>query len=152
MSNSQPPLGQRFSHVYLQRDELLQDSARARRRLAAWLGSSSDAQDLGEFLVAELGIDLVYQYGWDWVASLAKLDTPDFLDSITLAFRHFTLKKRGGMRDPSSNEKFLEVCRRIFAEEALSYTIDDAGGVHFKVDAEFATSTNAAIAAIGGPR
>ncbi|KJC52194.1 hypothetical protein [Bradyrhizobium sp. LTSP857] len=146
------PIGQRFSQVYLRRDELLQDSQRARRRLAAWLGASEDASDLGEFLVAELGIDLVYQYGWDWVASLAKLGTPDFLDSITLAYRHFTQKKRGGMRDPSSNEKFLEVCRRIFTEESLSYTIDDAGGVHFKVDGEFAANTNAAVSAINGAR
>lgn len=53
---------------------------------------------------------------------------------------------------PNLNAKFVEVCRRVFAEESLSYAIDDAGGVHFKVDSEFAANTSAAIAAIGAPR
>lgn len=44
------------------------------------------------------------------------------------------------------------MCRRIFSEESLAYSIDDAGGVHFKVDAEFAANANATIAAIAWPR
>ncbi|MCA1476760.1 hypothetical protein [Bradyrhizobium sp. NBAIM08] len=153
------PVGQRFSHVYLRKDELLQDSPRARRRIAAWLIECEDARskegsDLGSFLVAELGVDVVYQYGYDWKATLEGFGTVDFLDTISLIYRYFTQQRTSprGMRDPSANEKFLAICRRIFSEESLSYTIDDAGGVHFKVDAEFATNINATIAAINGPR
>jgi hypothetical protein len=159
MSSPERPTGERFSHVYLRRDEPLNDSPRARRRIAAWLGQSKDAAsdnapDLGSFLIGELGVDPVYQYGLDWKATFEKFGTPDFLDTITLTFRWF-VQKRGrasGMYDPSSSEKFLTTCRRIFAEEALSYDLDDQGGVHFKVDAEFAANTNATINAIEGPR
>src|SRR5262249_35712258 len=160
MSDTKPkPVGQRFSHVYLRKDDLLQDSKRARRRIAAWLGECSDAatketSDLGNFLVAELGVDLVYQYGWDWKATFEKFGTADFLDTLTLTYKYFTQKRSSstGMRDPSSNTKFLAACRRIFEEESLSYVIDDACGVHFKVDAEFATNTNASLVAIEGTR
>ncbi|SCB37736.1 hypothetical protein GA0061098_1007169 [Bradyrhizobium shewense] len=147
--------GQRFSHVYLRREELLQDSPRARRRVAAWIAAiPKDAEDLGTFLVAELGIDVVLNYGVDWSTTLGRFSTADFLDSITLIYRHFTLKRQSpvGMRNPRLNEYFLVTSRRIFSEERLSYRIDDRGGVHFVVDAEFAANRNATITAIEAPR
>ncbi|MCK1337155.1 hypothetical protein IVB38_14235 [Bradyrhizobium sp. 38] len=147
--------GQRFSHVYLRRDELLQDSPRARRRLAAWISAiPKDAEDLGTFLIAELGIDLALNYGVDWTTTLGRFGAADFLDSITLMYRHFTLKRQSpvGMRNPRLNEMFLQTSRRIFYEERLSYRIDDRGGVHFKVDAEFSANTNSTITAIESPR
>ncbi|GMO40832.1 hypothetical protein BwSF12_43370 [Bradyrhizobium ottawaense] len=153
------PVGQRFSHVYLRKDELLQDGPRARRRISAWLGQCQDAQskegaDLGSFLLAEMGVDIVYQYGYDWKATFEKFNTVDFLDAVTLTYKYFTKMRSSplGMRNPNASVEFLAVCRRIFSEESLAYTIDDGGGVHFKVDAEFATNLNATIAAISGPR
>lgn len=147
------PLGQRFSHVYLRKDEFLQDSPRARRRVAALIASTKDADGLGGFLISELGIDVIYgMANLDWASTLGKYTTPDFLDVITLAYRFLNQKRGRAMHDPGANEKFLRTCRRIFAEEALSYVIDDAGGVHFKIDAEFASNSNSAIAALTAPR
>ncbi len=151
MSGTESP-GQRFSHLYLRREELLQDSPRARRRIASFVSAiPKDAGDLGHFLVAELGIDVMWG---DWALTLSRFGTADFLDSITLIYRHFTLKRQSpvGMRNPRLNEWFLETSRRIFSEERLSYRIDDRGGVHFKVDAEFAANTNATMTAIEAPR
>jgi len=56
------------------------------------------------------------------------------------------------MYEPDANMRWREGCRRIFEEENLRYEIDNKGGVHFKVDAEFAASTRASIAALGLPR
>jgi hypothetical protein len=53
---------------------------------------------------------------------------------------------------PGANARWLKSCSRIFQEENLSCEIDGAGGVHFKVDAEFAASTRASIIALGLPR
>jgi len=89
------PVGQQFSHVYLRKDELLQDGPRVRRRISAWLGQCEDAQvkegsDLGSFLLAEMGVDIVYQYGYDWKATFEKFRTVDFLDALTLTYKYFT--------------------------------------------------------------
>ncbi|MCK1525620.1 hypothetical protein [Bradyrhizobium sp. 17] len=152
---SEVPTGQRFSHVYLRREELLQDSPRARRRIAAWLDPLKDTEELGAFLVGEMGIDVAYGVtGVLWAETLRKFSKVDFLDTITLTYRYFNQLRRSprGMRDPNAGETFLHVSRRIFAEEALSYAIDEHGGVHFQVDPEFAASNNASIAAIAGPR
>jgi hypothetical protein len=54
---------------------------------------------------------------------------------------------------PSGTAKrWLENVRRIFAEENLHYSFDDAGGGHFSYDKEFNFSVAAAIAALGLPR
>ncbi|SFH94109.1 hypothetical protein [Bradyrhizobium sp. cf659] len=153
MSNTKP-LGQRFSHVYLRRDDLLQDSQRARKRIATFLASHhKDCEGGGSFLVSELGIDVTYGYSSvDWSTTLANYGTSDFLDAITLICRFLTAKRRGPMYHATLNEAFLQTCRRVFQEESLSYAIDDAAGVHFKVDVEFAANTTAAIAALGAPR
>src|SRR5262245_34138080 len=80
------PVGQRFSHVYLRPTELLQDSLRARRRLAALLFSMKDTDGLGSQLVAELGVDVVWGYQTVlWKETIARFEAHDFLDLITLA-------------------------------------------------------------------
>jgi hypothetical protein len=56
------------------------------------------------------------------------------------------------MYNPSANETLIAEANRIFVEENLRYEMDPAGGAHFKVDAQFALTTNAAIAALGTPR
>ncbi|WGD51222.1 hypothetical protein QA641_37995 [Bradyrhizobium sp. CB1650] len=109
------PIGQRFSHVYLRKDDLLQDSQRARRRIAAWLGECEDARskersDLGNFLVAELGVDVVYQYGYDWKATLEKFSIVDFLDTVSLIYRYLTQQRCQRLGDAGSECK-----RKIFS-------------------------------------
>lgn len=155
MTDNERPVGKRFSHVYLARPDLLQDSERARRRVAALLTSrnSKDIEGIYSILSQELGLDPVWGIsGVDWTSTFKRFETRDFLDFVTLAFRWLTLAKRRPMFETDANAKWLQGCRRIFDEQALRYEIDDHGGVHFKVDAEFSASTRASIAALGGPR
>jgi hypothetical protein len=150
---SERPTGQRFSHVYLQSGEMLQDSERARKRIAALINSVKDADGLASHLISEMGIDIVWgPSGPKWPATVLRFDQRDVLDLITVSFRYLTAKRRGAMYEPDANVRWLKECRRILSEENLSYEIDRAGGVHFKVDAEFAASTHASIVALGLPR
>jgi hypothetical protein len=152
-SASERPTGQRFSHVYLQSDKLLQDSERARKRIAALIRTFKDTDDLSSYLVTELGVYLVITvYGIDWSSTVLRFAQRDVLDLVTVLFRFLTSKKRGEMREPDANVRWLNECSRIFREESLSYEVDESGGVHFKVDAEFAASNRASIVALGLPR
>jgi hypothetical protein len=72
---------------------------------------------------------------------------------FTVACKFLDKQRRSGRGyDASAKERFLSEANRIFAEEHLCYEIDSGGGVHFKIDAEFAGNTNAAIAALGDSR
>jgi hypothetical protein len=149
------PHGQRFSHVYLRPTELLQDSEPARRRVAALIGSIKDLEGVSNDVIGELGVDPIYGFEQvNWRDTLKHYSTKTFLDFFTVACR-FLVKKRQssrGVYNPSAKEHFVSESNRIFTEENLRYEIDSAGGVHFRVDAEFAANTNAAIAALGDPR
>ena len=61
-NSSDRPLGQRFSQLYLKSDNLVQDSNRARRRVAALLTSlhRKDIEGLEGALPHELGVDPVW--------------------------------------------------------------------------------------------
>lgn len=147
--------GQRFSYLYLRSAELLQDSPRARRRVAALLYSFKDFEGLPGYLVGELGIEVIWGMATiDWPSTLKNYALPDFLDLFTVACRFLDNKRRSGrgMYKASAKEDFIREVTRIFTEENLRYEIDPYGGVHFKVDSEFAATTNAAIAALGAPR
>jgi hypothetical protein len=50
-------VGQRFSHVYARPTQPLQDSQRARRRVAALIGSMRDLEGLSEDVIGELGVE-----------------------------------------------------------------------------------------------
>jgi hypothetical protein len=152
-SGSERPIGQRFSHVYLQSDKLLQDSERARKRIAALINSLKDGDDLAGYLISEMGVDIVWgMAGTDWSGTVLRFAQRDVLDLITVVFRFLTMKKRTPMREPDANVRWLRECGRILGEENLTYEVDERGGVHFKVDAEFAASNRATIAALGLPR
>lgn len=148
MSGNAPerPHGQRFSHVYMRSDELLQESSRARRRVAALLESTHWLDGISATIISELGVDPIYGYqSVNWARTLEHFSTRDFLDIFTVVCRHLGIKRQ-------SSDKFVTQANRIFAEENLAYEIDSGGGVHFRVDAEFAANTRAAIAALNVAR
>jgi hypothetical protein len=157
MSNDAParPLGQRFSHVYLRPDQPLQDSQIARRRVAALIDSTKDMEGFAQDVIGELGVDPTwYTSGVNWPDTVKRFSIGKFLDVFTVACRFLTKKRQSsrGVIDASAKERFISESSRIFAEENLCYEIDAGGGVHFKVDGEFAANTNAAIAALGAAR
>jgi hypothetical protein len=149
------PHGQRFSHVYLQSSDLLQDSDRARRRVAELMDSISDLDGVSRAIVGELGVEPSYGFeSINWPNTLRNFELKDFLDLFTVASRFLTRKRQSsrGSYNSSAQERLLSGANRIFAEERLCYEIDSGGGVHFRVDADFAATTNATIAALGDPR
>lgn len=147
------PQGQRFSHVYLDRGEPTADSKRMRHRLASLLKSVSDLDEATPFVRAELGVDIPSQYGgYDWHEFLAKCALRDALDVVTLAWRYLNNRARRGLRDTSAREKWLSGVARIFQEEAVSYRVDDFGGVHFAVDSEFEGNRAASIKSLSSAR
>lgn len=144
------PTGQLFSQIYLRRPDLLQDSVRMRNRLAM-LYASYNLDDLGSLIEKELGIQLGgYEYDYQWPAIMKKLELRDVLDSITLRYRSITYDNS---HDPDQHRKaYLKQASRILAEEQVRYRIDNKGGVHFVVDAEFENARISTIARLGGQR
>lgn len=143
------PQGQRFTQVYLERGRPTEDSQRARRRLAALIDTMSGLSSLPTLIPAELGVDVVWGVGGaDWHDTLARMQIRDVLDLVTVAYR--LLRNKGEVYNASST--WVRRTRRIFDEENLGYTVDDAGGVHYRLDDEFARNKAATIAALQAAR
>jgi hypothetical protein len=153
MPSDKPPLGQRFSHVYLERGTPQQDNPRMRYRLARLIGDIKDLELLPQRAEQELGIPSPWSSGGHgWTFLLQRWELRDVLDLITIAYRHLTDKMRGGMHDRNAPNRWLAQTRRILSEENVHYSVDDRGGVHFYVDEQFARNRAATIAALGSPR
>ncbi len=87
MATPPRPLGQRFSHVYIERGLPPRIVRCVRRRIAAMIANNPDLTELSPLLPRELGVDVVWAgYGTNWPDTLARLAVRDFLDLITLAF------------------------------------------------------------------
>jgi hypothetical protein len=148
-----PPQGARFSHVYLERGEPAQDSARMRRRIAALIGSFRDLGELGMVVPREMGVDVPWgNAGANWVRFLQDCSLRDLLDLVTVAFKQLKLTQRTGCYEVKAEVRWVLEVRRIFSEENIHYTVDDSGGVHFRIDDEFARNSAAAISALQTPR
>jgi hypothetical protein len=90
-----PPIGQRFSHIYLQRGEPTQDSARMRRRLAALVVTFPDLTDFHHVVPRKLGVDVPWRGTQpDWAGFFSDCALTDVLDFVTAAWRHFAEKSR----------------------------------------------------------
>ncbi|MGA6113350.1 hypothetical protein [Agrobacterium radiobacter] len=148
------PEGKRFSHVYLQRSELLPDSPRMRRRLGTLissLGGNDFLKRLGNDIEREHGIQVVNAYFKEnWPGIIGKFELRDVLDVVTTVHNNITELDRQRMQQRRTN--FINGCRRIFEEEQVRYSIDDKGGVHFTVDAEFESVRTSTILAIAADR
>ena len=150
------PTGQRFSQTYLLSPELLPDSARMRRRLGHLYGHF-DLADFGRHFARELGVPVDLnssKHAYYWPPFLEKADLRDVLDSITIRYKYLNLGyyDSTGEKLPEVKESFLVEARRIFAEERVRYRVDDKGGVHFTVDAEFERSRIATLSQLGQQR
>jgi hypothetical protein len=154
MSDSKP-LGQRFSHVYLEREKPKDDSPTMRRRLAALIRSLDDLRgNLGPEIEREIGVGVqsATGLGYDWVEFFRECDLRVALDTITVAWRLLEKKKRTGLASLNSAATLLNEAARIFSEENVGYQVDARGGVHLLIDAEFEANRQSTIASLAGPR
>lgn len=151
------PQGQRFSLVYLRRDEQLEDSVRMRRRLGATIEDFQRGH-FNQYLHRALGLEYKYMHGMgDWTEYYVALDLRDVLDSVTvfLQFLVETQNQGDGYDRQYARDtlpRWLLEVRRIFAEEGVRYSVDDWGGVHLRVDEQFEVTRAATVQGMGSPR
>lgn len=143
------PVGQRFSHVYLQRGTPASDSERMRRRiLSIFIDLNSRAYGVDRAIQSELGVAvLLGPAGPNYQKFFVSCELRDFLDVITIVWRCF---KRYGASSVSGS--WTEAVRRVFQEENVGYRVDDQGGVHFAIDSEFDHNVASSLAALGSSR
>lgn len=147
------PVGQRFSHVYLERGEPTSDSDRMRLRLlnSAKAAIGIDEWDMASAISTEMGIDIGTPK--DVRDFYLRGDLTDVLDSITILWRVAVdrdIKPHRGSSPIFSH--WVRVVRRIFKEENVGYSIDDEGGVHYLVDETFEQSKRATIRGLAAQR
>jgi hypothetical protein len=121
--------------------------------LASLINHSKDLTDaaFGAWVESELGLPATWSHSTTWYQLLEKWALRDVLDVVTLTFRFLNAKRqRGG--GGTSPVFWINNINRIFTEENVHYPVDDAGGVHFRFDQEFAQNSAASIAALTGPR
>jgi hypothetical protein len=92
-------------------------------------------------LEAELGISVDLPNHVHWTRFRKKGDIRDLLYLITLT--HAYLQRKG-----LKGALWRDTARRIFAEERMSYEIDDSCVVHPSVDKEFQRNRHATVAGI----
>jgi hypothetical protein len=157
LSQGDVPQGQRFSLVYLRRDEQLEDSERMRRRLGATI-ENFQIGDFNQYLVRQLGLEYKYLNGMKaWVDYFLTLELRDALDAVTIFYQHVLLQRSfqenyTRMMANQVASKWVPEVRRIFAEEQVRYSVDDKGGVHLQVDEQFEVTRTAAVQGMGDPR
>lgn len=144
--------GERFSLLYAQHSEPLLDSARARHRVGAFLGDAI-VDPHGAHLAAQisrnLGISMLGdgQHPSHWHQFIRECKISDFLDTLTVIYRYLFWH----LNEDAAN-CWRDAVRQIFDEEHLGYEVDDAGGIHPRVDRSYQTNLSSAVAGLGSER
>jgi len=137
-----PTDGLPFSHVYLRSERPLQDSERARIRLAGYAELNvpiappgfdhRDLMRLDQFLKVRHGIVLPSGYGGPLLGKFFRIgELPRVLDAITGVAVWLR------MADRTKAEKWLAFVKQVFEEEHLGYRLDSRGGVRRRVDEQY---------------
>lgn len=144
-------IGQRFSLLYLDRNEPVRDSRRFRNRLKAfyWERLNSDHREaIKNILQREAGIEIPYlqNFGLNLSDVFIKNELRDVLDSITLIYQ--CLHKRGRSQLANEWKSFVGRCLK---EENVGYQLDAECGVHYFVDEEFERNRFSTLTALNEP-
>lgn len=144
-------IGQRFSLLYLDRNEPVRDSRRFRNRLKAfyWQRLYRDHNDaIKNILQMEAGIELPYSqnFGLNVSDVFIKNELRDVLDSITLIYK--CVCKPGRSQLGNEWKSFVARCLK---EENVGYQLDAECGVHYFVDEEFERNRFSTLAALNEP-
>ncbi len=158
--------GKRYSQQYVARGAPEPDSKKARFRLAGLCEDvlapfdrrvrsfdNTDYDKRAQKLVErKLGIRFATAIGgqlfYSWQLYFERVAVLEMLDTITVVTS--VLHQR--FPDGDRPTWFVREARRIFTEENLAYEIDDLGGVHPLIDAEFTRQMAATIAGLDAPR
>lgn len=143
-----PPIGKRFSQVYLPRGEPSGDSPRMRQRL---LFTTIDLPEgIRDALIGAIRRKLGAQWV-NWHVFFERAPIRDLLDLVTITYPLLIAAERKYMPTGSAR-RWIEEIRQVFSDENLHYCVDDWAGVHFSFDREFDAVVASAIGSLGAPR
>ncbi|MCG5239833.1 hypothetical protein ACIU1J_14570 [Azospirillum doebereinerae] len=143
-------VGQRFTHVYVERGKPVLDSKRMRRRIYQFVMKHYSYGTAIELLHRELGVDIGFSAS-DLRGFYENSDVKDILDSITIIY--WNIFERDS-EYPSTNyaNEWLFNIGRILKEENVGYVLDKHCGVHYSIDEEFNRARAASIQGIESAR
>jgi hypothetical protein len=144
------PLGQKFSQVYLDRSAPTGDGKRWRHRLATYVEEELQKDSkLASKFGRNLGVEVINQgYSenyYNYASVIRNIEIHLLLDACTLIFSHFN----GVNGNSALNWKAHFETSSI--EENVSYVMDEKGGVHSAVDAEFQHNLASTIRGLDAP-
>jgi len=144
--------GERFTSLYVQSGASVSDSGRARHRVGALFSEaaiSAHIDGLAAYLSRNLGVPVAGngQFPSHWQQFIRECRTTDFLDTITMVHRYLFWHL-----SESAANWWLDSVRQIFNEENLGYVIDNAGGLHPRIDREFQRNLASAVAGLESER
>lgn len=147
------PKGQLYSRVYLQPTETVRDGARMRMRvlraIEQHIPRHRRGTDFGAAVEGELGIEIVRSAAYSspyvpWEHLVRKeLSVSDLLNVLTMLWRNV---------DGRSRNNFRNNITRIFAEEAIGFSVDGEMGFHPAFDEEFERSRSSIVRILNGER
>lgn len=154
---SDAPQGLRYSSTYIERGAPTEDSARARRRLAAYVKDElyEGGPTILSHLEKELGTESRASYAHLQIAQIITDSSPiTFLDAVTEIYRANALAaRRTQSQAPARRAKsWRDFVARVFAEERLAFEVDAACGIHPLVDQAYVSDRTAVLAGLGDPR
>jgi hypothetical protein len=147
-----PPLGPRFSQLYVERASPTADKPRLRFRIAAFFKNEfyDYARLAGQEIESGIGTDHLFNGYASSVANyLRQCSAADFRDTITMIYRAIG-RKHAEERYTSHLRKrseWRDFCRDVFVEENVAFRVDDECVVRPFVDDEF---TRAATSVLRG--
>jgi hypothetical protein len=144
--------GERFSVLYVRPGDPAPDSGRARHRVGSLFREAvfgGHTERLGAYLARHLGLAIPGEgkHPSCWYRFIRECPVADFLDTVTVVHRYLFWH----VGDQAANA-WRDAVRQIFAQENLAYEIDDAGGVHPRVDGEFQRNMASTIAGLQSER
>ena len=148
------PIGQLYSRVYLQPTETVRDGPRMRMRvlraIERHIPSHRRDNDFGAAVEGELGIEIVRSSMYDspyipWERLVRReLAISDLLNVLTILWRN--------VGDDKRRSNFRNNITRIFAEEAIGFSVDVEMGFHPAFDEEFERSRSSIVRILSGER
>lgn len=138
--------GMRFSQLYLDKGNPVNDSRRMRNRISAMYYDllSNDSYKIVQLIHIETGAKVpVGVESYNLTYFFENCEIRDLLDSITLISKYL-------LRTNQQNKavQWMQFISRIFKEENVGYQLDNKGGVHFFIDEEFERNRSAIIAGL----
>jgi hypothetical protein len=152
-----PPLGARFSQLYLERGAPVQDSVKLRNRVGAFFKNelSDYGGRAGRAIESGIGTDFCFTgYAHAVAEYLRKCSADDFRDAVTIIYGAI---KRAHLQEHYTSHQtnmrtWRDFCAAAFVEENVAYRVDDQCVVHPFVDEEFSQAVSSLLRGLGDSR